>query len=104
MSFVGRISSSSSPNHTTEVTPSWLMTQSRRSPSTGEALSLRDAGFRSLALGVAALLLWPPAPDELFALANFLGLAALAALLVFASKGRRRAVVGATGGLPKPSG
>ena len=41
-----------------------------------------DAGLRGLALGAAGLLLWPPAPDELFALANFVGLAALAALLL----------------------
>lgn len=49
-----------------------------------------NAGIRGLALGAAALLLWPPAPDHLFAAANVLGLAALAALLLYAYLGPRR--------------
>lgn len=49
-----------------------------------------NAGIRGLALGAAALLLWPPAPDQLFAAANLLGLAALAALLLYAYLGPRR--------------
>ena len=48
------------------------------------------APVRAAALTAAALLLWPPAPAELFALPNFLGLAALAALLLFAYLGTRR--------------
>lgn len=46
--------------------------------------------FRGLALGAAVLLLWPPAADELFALSNFVGLAALAALLFLTYTGPRR--------------
>ena len=42
------------------------------------------APVRAAALTAAALLLWPPAPGELFALPNLLGIAALAALLAIA--------------------
>ncbi len=48
------------------------------------------APVRAGALTAAGLLLWPPAADELFALANFLGIAASAALLLFAYLGTRR--------------
>ncbi len=48
------------------------------------------APVRAAALTAAGLLLWPPAPGELFALPNFLGMAALAALLLFAYLGPRR--------------
>ncbi len=42
------------------------------------------APVRAAALTAAGLLLWPPPADGLFALPNFLGIAALAALLFFA--------------------
>ncbi|MXW37999.1 MAG: TRAP transporter fused permease subunit [Acidobacteria bacterium] len=42
------------------------------------------APARAAALTAAGLLLWPPPADGLFALPNFLGIAALAALLFFA--------------------
>ncbi len=48
------------------------------------------APVRAGALTAAGLLLWPPAADELFALANFLGIAASAALLLSAYLGARR--------------
>ena len=48
------------------------------------------APVRAAALTAAALLLWPPAPDALFALPNLLGLAALAGLLVLSAYGNRR--------------
>ena len=48
------------------------------------------APVRAAALTAAALLLWPPAPDTLFALPNLLGLAALAGLLVLSAYGTRR--------------
>ena len=48
------------------------------------------APVRAGALTAAGLLLWPPAADELFALANFLGIAASAALLLSAYLGTRR--------------
>ena len=48
------------------------------------------APVRAAALTAAVLLLWPPAPDELLALPNLLGLAALAALLLPAYFGARR--------------
>ena len=44
---------------------------------------------RAAALTAAALLLWPPAPGELFALPNFLGIAGLAALLLLTYLGTR---------------
>jgi TRAP transporter 4TM/12TM fusion protein len=43
-----------------------------------------SAPARAAALAAAALLLWPPTPDGLLAPANLLGLAASAALLLFA--------------------
>ena len=49
-----------------------------------------SVGFRGLALGAAALLLWPPAPEQLLAIPNVLGLAGLAGLL-FLSRSRRPA-------------
>ncbi|MDE2970667.1 MAG: TRAP transporter fused permease subunit [Acidobacteriota bacterium] len=48
------------------------------------------APVRAGALTAAGLLLWPPAADELFALANLLGIAASAALLLSAYLGTRR--------------
>lgn len=45
---------------------------------------------RAAALAAAALLLWPPAPDEFLALPNLLGLVALAALLLFSYAAKRR--------------
>ena len=48
------------------------------------------APVRAAALTAAALLLWPPAAGELFALPNFLGIAALAALVLSAYLGTRR--------------
>ncbi len=48
------------------------------------------APVRAAALTAAALLLWPPAAGELFALPNLLGIAASAALLLFAYLGTRR--------------
>ena len=48
------------------------------------------APVRAAALTAAALLLWPPAPDALFALPNLFGLAALAGLLVLSAYGTRR--------------
>ncbi|MYB33323.1 MAG: TRAP transporter fused permease subunit [Acidobacteria bacterium] len=47
------------------------------------------APVRAAALTAAALLLWPPAAGELFALPNFLGIAALAALVLSAYLGTR---------------
>ena len=44
---------------------------------------------RAAALAAAALLLWPPAPDEFLALPNVLGLAALAALFLFSYRARQ---------------
>ncbi|MYF75880.1 MAG: TRAP transporter fused permease subunit [Acidobacteria bacterium] len=52
------------------------------------------APVRAAALTAAGLLLWPPPADELFALPNLLGIAALAALLLFAHLGRRRSPAG----------
>lgn len=48
------------------------------------------ASVRAGALTAAGLLLWPPAADELFAVPNFLGIAASAALLLSAYLGTRR--------------
>lgn len=45
---------------------------------------------RAAALTAAALLLWPPAPDEFLALPNLVGLAALAAVSLFSYTARRR--------------
>ena len=45
---------------------------------------------RAAALTAAALLLWPPAPDEFLALPNLVGLAALAAVSLFSYAARRR--------------
>ncbi|MDE2659285.1 MAG: TRAP transporter fused permease subunit [Acidobacteriota bacterium] len=52
------------------------------------------APVRAAALTAAGLLLWPPPADGLFALPNLLGIAALAALLLFAHLGRRRSPAG----------
>ena len=66
-------------------------------------------GLRALALGAAALLLWPPDPEQLLALPNLLGLGAAAALLLV-SRGRRSTPGGAktagtsTAGARLPSG
>ena len=48
------------------------------------------AAARAAALTAAALLLWPPAAGELLATANYLGVAALAAVLLAARTGARR--------------